>query len=139
MKRIVCMAVLAVVMLLAAAPVADAHPDYRPWKAAMFEWYEDYAETVWLPAVNQAWADGTYTDNKADFNFPPGIGTGMDSPVNRWDDPARTCATVITAIEGPFPCERFSKRLRDILRPYLKQRTVGDAWTTHARSLVQHR
>ncbi len=117
--------VVAMFFLLLLPSVAQAkHPDYRPWKAAMFGWYDHYEQSVWFPAVHAAWADGTYTDPVAIMESPP-VGWSMTTDVNRWDWQTRNFAMFITAIEGPFPCTLFTARLREILSPFLLSKT-GD-------------
>lgn len=116
---------LATSLLLFSAGSAQAkHPDYRPWKAAMYGWFDNYTDSVWIPAINEAVANGWR--GSAIISTPPAgfSQRSTDPTVNLWDWRAQDFAMFITAIEGPFPNWRFTPELRTILRPFLGTQVV---------------
>jgi len=135
MKRLVIVFLTALTLLILAAP-AQAHPDYRPYKAAMLVWFDHYTETVWFPTVLDAQDAGDPSAIRASCTFPQGDDTWLYPKRNRWDDGARSAAQFITAIEGPWPSSSFSPRLREILRPFLGYESWAAA---RARALRDHR
>jgi hypothetical protein len=118
MKRtLVVLAVL--IAALAVAPSAQAHPDYRPWKQAMFGWLDNYEATIWAANLHAAVANGTFSEKLVVMESPP-VGQNQNSGRNVWDWQTRDFAMFITATSPPYVCdEEFTLELRAILRPYL--------------------
>jgi len=115
--RLLTICVLALATLVC-APAASARQNYQPWKCAELGWWQHYVTATWLPQQASARANGQYLETFAQCSFPLG-----DDPLtywrNGWDAGAQNAATFITAIEGPFPCQRFTVELQRILTPYL--------------------
>jgi hypothetical protein len=105
----------AVFIMLAMPAVAQAkHPDYRPWKAAMLVWFDDWATHEWLRGVD--WS--LYDDQFVTVETP----RGFRYWTNNWSESTRQLAQFITAIvdaPGMIPNGQFNPLLKDILRPYL--------------------
>ena len=117
MRRVLLVAALVALVALAFAPAAGA-TTYEQWKLAELGWWQHYVTATWLPQQASARANGWYLETFAQCSFPLG-----DDPLtywrNGWDAGAQNAATFITAIEGPFPCQRFTVELQRILTPYL--------------------
>ena len=117
MRRVLLVAALVALVALAFAPAAGA-TTYEQWKLAELGWWQHYVATTWIPQQAAARADGQYVESIAQCTFPAG-----DDPLtywrNGWDAGARNAAQFITAIEGPFPCQRCTVELQRILAPYL--------------------
>jgi len=111
MKRFVCVMVLAVVMLLSVAPVAQA-TDYRPWKRAMDRAFEVYFDRYWMPVTAQ---HGIWTEYTVGLTAPEYSLSG-----NGWGSPACTMATLVTSLWYGVPNGEWGPPLRQQLRPFLR-------------------
>jgi uncharacterized protein YceK len=91
---------------------AEAHENYKPWKAAMVVWFDDWSTHRWraLPI------DWTQYDNRCVSVETP---YGFNYLRNNWGEKARLFAQFITAVEGPMPNGQLDRPLKAILTPFL--------------------
>jgi hypothetical protein len=103
----------AVFIMLAMPTVAQAkkHEDYRPWKAAMVVWIDDWGTHHWLANVDWSLYDGPIVSVETPWGFKYWK--------NTWGNAARQFAQFITAVAGPMPNGQLDRPLKTILQPYL--------------------
>ena len=110
--RIVIVSLALLVSALALPAIAAAHPDYRPWKAALqraFErwdaWYFCSVEASDIPA--------------GQMFMGPTMPLGFNLRTNEWGWNAQVAATIVTALYGQVPNGEWGPAMRSFLRPFL--------------------
>lgn len=113
MKRYLMVLVLAAMVLLIAAPAADAKRNYRPWKAALETAWNDYYNYYWYVPASQSGGMAAPLD--------------FDPSVNRWDWDTQVMATLVTALYG-VPNSECNMAMRRFLRPFRRHGELPTPW-----------
>ena len=112
--RIVIVSLALLVSALALPAIAAAHPDYRPWKAALQRAFTVYSNREY---------DEVWPGLDCDYDTGAGIAIPLmfDQRKNNWDWDTQVTATVVTALWGVLPNSEFGPDMREFLRPFLRR------------------
>ena len=88
MKKVLIIAVA--LLVLAFVPVAEAKPNYKPYKQALYRAWQFYGEEMWLPRSQEG--EG--------ISCPMGWG---NSRTNEWGERTRMMCSLVTSLYGVFP------------------------------------
>jgi hypothetical protein len=108
----IALAILTLALVLpSVAQAGEARADFRPWKAAMMVWFDEWSVHEYVIGIDWTQFDKPYLSAETP--------RGFNYTTNAWGEGARQFAQFITAVEGEKPNGQFDRPLRAIIEPYL--------------------